>query len=127
MTKRMLHCLVLVVVLLAGCESMRKPTYTFQPPNSTQGKACIMQCEESRQMCGRVCSVEYTECKHHESDEARFRYQQYAAKQRAEGYSDFHRDIEDFYNTSQCKPTSCHCDDDYRACYQMCGGTVIMS
>ncbi len=112
---------LLVIFLFPGflisCGPIYDTQYSYFPPESSEGRACIFQCENSRsqcqelehyrnQDCERRSTYDYERCR----DDIRYRY-----------------DREPKWN--ECSESSCsadeeRCDSQFRYCYQSCGGRV---
>jgi hypothetical protein len=97
---------------------MYDTTYNFEPPKSENGRVCIYQCENGRMQCGQLEQMRLDNCN------ARSESQRYSCEQ----------DIRYRLNRSpkwyECGGESCsdetsRCDEQYRACFQACGGRVI--
>lgn len=123
MTKFYKSVLFLCLFALTACGPMYKTKYRYSPPKDGRGKMCVMQCNNSKKLCTRLCQNQNANCISRARDDARFRYEQYVSRRKAAG-KPTERDLDSFYNPSVCSLQSCGCDSDYRACYEMCGGKV---
>lgn len=126
-----LWLLIVVAALLSACSSSptfkRMYHYTYTPPASSQGLACVRQCEQTMQGCERVCSPGAGACKTKAREEARLAYQEYTVEREAVGLP-IKRSVDSFYDASACPvDKTCDCEQEYRACYRLCGGTVSSS
>jgi hypothetical protein len=110
--------------LLYGCGPVYETSYSFKAPKDSNGAMCVMQCSNTKQLCRRLCSTDDQNCKEMAHEQARFEYEAYLSKQRISGLP-INRDLNSFYDPLQCSRSQCHCEEDYRACYSMCGGKVI--
>ncbi|MEE9452020.1 MAG: hypothetical protein V3V61_04600 [Gammaproteobacteria bacterium] len=124
------HFLLVVVVFLMACTTPileRARHHTYAPPTSAEGQACIQKCGESKQACERVCDPAANGCKESARQQARQDYLAYVSDQKSAGQLVM-RDEDSFYNDKGCvKDKSCNCEQEYRACYKLCGGTVSSS
>ncbi len=111
-------------LLLWGCGPVYETSYTYQSPKSMQGKRCVSQCRQSRTMCKRLCTSETENCKLRARDDASYRYREYVARQRI-AHRPIERTPDSFYSAAHCSRKSCSCEEDYRACFEMCGGEAI--
>ncbi len=112
-----------VIFMLAGCGARYQMVYTFFPPHSGGGQACVKQCERSKANCHALCEANDTDCEINAKDQAQREYERYVKQKKIEG-AEIMRDLKSFYDPLQCSKTSCDCEEDFRACYQMCGGKV---
>ena len=117
-------CLILMTLMLNACGPVYKTTYTYVPPHGSKGKMCTMQCQQSKSLCQRLCDSDYRNCATNARQDARFRYEEYLSERRAQGKT-AEKTLDNFYSTYECERQSCGCNDDYRSCFQMCGGQVI--
>ena len=120
---RKLCCFLFVALFLSACGPMYETTYTYVPPKDTKGQMCVMQCQNSKSLCQRLCDSETENCKNRQMNEARFKYESYVSQQRAAGQQPT-RDMNSFYDSYGCHH-KCHCGEDYRSCFALCGGQVI--
>ena len=106
-------------ILLYGCHSIR---YEMRAPFSDAGRACVTQCAAIKETCRgneiRRAKSEREACEHR-ADQA-LRSCLAAA------------DSKDRRNECEKKKPGCwsyedygRCEEDHRACYGQCGGTVI--
>lgn len=106
-------------LLLAGCQTTR---YEMQPPPGNAGRACITNCSGIREVCRgneiNRARGERDACEH------RAEHTLHACMASAESKE----------KRQECekKKPSCwayenydRCEENYRGCYQQCGGTVI--
>ncbi|MBS0359447.1 MAG: hypothetical protein JSS53_09275 [Proteobacteria bacterium] len=115
---------LLSLLALTACSTTPKKSYSFEPPKSPQGQACVMQCQETKNVCDQFCDAEQQNCQTRAKDQAKFDYEQYVAARTREG-KPADRQVTDFYLPNTCAADfTCQCEDDFRACFQMCGGKV---
>lgn len=115
---RKLLILLTGVLLLGACKTTR---YEMQAPASDAGRACVEQCAEIRERC-------------RSNEIRRARSEREACEHRAE--ASLHACIAGADNRDKLKECDMHkpgcwsfenytrCEEDYRACYAQCGGTV---
>ena len=115
---RNLSVLLAAAVLLSGCETVR---YEMRPPASDAGRACVTQCAGIREVCRgneiRRAASERNAC------ERRADQSLIACLNRADNEDkkkQCHRNKPGCYVSENQE----RCEQDYRACYVQCGGTV---
>lgn len=122
MIKR-LGFLIILALLLSGCGPMYKTTYSYIPPQSKNGRMCIMQCMQTKQMCEQMCEMKKENCRSREMNESRYRYQEYAYHQKMAN-KPIERSPDSFYYGYSCHQ-DCNCVTGYNDCYTVCGGQVL--
>lgn len=115
--------IIVTTLIMAGCGPLYETSYSFAPPSTSQGKMCVLQCQQSKTLCQRLCTSDNSNCKLRARSDAQFQYEQYVSAQTA-ARQPVTKTLNDFYNPFQCLPKSCHCAADYRSCFQLCGGDV---
>ncbi len=104
-------------VLMFGCGPVFRTNYTYTPPESSHGRACVYSCDTTKVNC------EHLERMREENCDERARLE----KERCE------RDFElrgkkpkwsDCWSSSSCSANLDHCHQLYVSCYQSCGGKV---
>ncbi|MFH2122059.1 MAG: hypothetical protein ABIJ50_01040 [Pseudomonadota bacterium] len=101
---------------IVGCGPMYQVHYAFTPPPTPEGRMCIMQCEQLRYQCRRNEDMNKQNCEN-QNRWARMEYE----RCKKSGY-------QDCYDGRVWCPTDYeHCDEEYRWCYQSCGGQVAAS
>jgi hypothetical protein len=122
---------LLAALLLAACAK----EYTFTPPASAEGRACVERCQGSQSSCRRDQDLKAdrarTQC---EADAARRQEQcQLEAPMEYAACLKFAKTDEDraACTLRDCDQPACYsspsyslCERDYRACYENCGGKV---
>lgn len=104
-----------VLMVLAGCG----PEYTYTPPATAAGQACVAQCQATQTDCA-------------DTKREQTAYKQSACEEKAERE---HYYCLQFAKTdadrSKCQKSACYeyadtsqCETGFRACYQQCGGKV---
>lgn len=116
--------LLSILIGLAGCGPMYETTYTYVAPSGAAGKRCVRQCTQSKQLCQRVCHRDENACMKRARRDARGQLKQYRHQRQRQGLP-VEKNLNDFLDTSLCQSRNCGCDDDYRACFQMCGGELV--
>ncbi|MBF0176232.1 MAG: hypothetical protein HQL63_05205 [Magnetococcales bacterium] len=109
---------LVAALLLAGCQSVR---YDMRPPTSEVGRLCVTQCGTTRESCRG-------------NEIMRAKGEQDACERRARNQvRSCLNSADSKEQRSKCErgKSSCyshendsHCDEEYRACYRQCGGTV---
>lgn len=111
----MLLFTVMVLMGLAGCG----PEYTYTPPASATGQACVMRCQGTQTACTQTAQ-ERADDKQATCEE-KAEHEHYLCLLYAKTDAD----------RAKCQKSGCYeyadterCDTDFRACFQQCGGTV---
>lgn len=126
---RMLSLLALIC-LLTGCVPMYHTDYEFIHPASERGMSCVAKCAYSKAMCNRYCdSPSQSLCEQDERARAKSKYDLYVKDRRAKG-KPIYKTEESFFDPAYCRflnreTHDCNCEEEYRACYKMCGGKVV--
>lgn len=105
-------CLLMV---LAGCG----PEYTYTPPTSAMGQSCVMQCQRTQTDCSNTerakADIKQSRC------EEDAEHEHYFCLLYAKTDAD----------RAKCEKPGCyeyadtaHCNTDFRACFQLCGGII---
>ncbi len=126
MNIRKYYC-VLAVTLLAfiqGCASPKYETfYDFQPPQTSEGRACIFQCENTKMQCEQLDQMRIANC----GDRADIDFQRCTDRAKAE-YDRCKASGKQYCAEARCEKTTCsssgQCDTQYQRCYTTCGGKV---
>lgn len=95
-------------LLMAGCGPIYSTQYVFDPPTSPQGQSCIFQCENSKMQCEQLQDLRTENCEE---------------RSEAEYYRCKNRDEKHCYR-QYCSTDYTRCEENYRRCYQSCGGSV---
>lgn len=108
---------VIAIVSIAACGPIYDTQYNFRPPSSSEGRACIFQCEQSRQLCRQNEEYRADDCQRRsEWDQQRCEDQIYRTKGREPKWYEC--------GSESCSADYDRCEGSYRACYQSCGGRV---
>jgi hypothetical protein len=98
----------LVAVCISACGPVYDTRYTFVPPERPEGRTCVFQCENSKLQCQNMQDMQKQNC------EFRAQLEYERCKDRGEKHC-----YEDY-----CSSDYSRCDEQYRNCFQACGGTV---
>lgn len=101
-------------LLLVGCGPVYKTEYTYRPPQSPQGQTCIMQCDNIKRQCYIHEDFRVRACED-ENRIARLEYERCLSMNYDRCW-----DLSVFCSSADYA----HCDEEYRICYQNCGGLV---
>ena len=119
--------LLAVAVLLTACTSrpVYETVYSYQPPVGEQGKRCVSQCNQSKTLCKRLCNAESSDCVAQARLKAKKAYHSYLSEREARGLL-ADRTQDSFINSRACLSNrQCHCENDFKACVELCGGRAI--
>lgn len=108
---------VLFTCFLNSCGPVYDTQYSYIPPDSSEGRACIFQCENSRSQCQELEQYRSQDC------ERRSSYDQ----DRCEEDIRYRYDREPKWyecGSSSCTVDEERCESQYRYCYESCGGKV---
>jgi hypothetical protein len=101
---------------LTGCGP--RYLYTYTPPTTPEGRVCIMQCLNSQQQCSNYNQNLYQQCQNNRN-------------WAMQNYNQCQQNAPDKKSRNHCMaPPACYapspynCEENYRACYQTCGGQV---
>ncbi len=116
-----LHVIALLLVL-SGCLGNN---YKFIPPQSFEGKRCVNDCLNMKQSCKNNCRSQKNMCSLTKNVTKITNHS--IRKNSLHNHDVFSNDFSDF-GANGCNNYSCisECEDDYRACYENCGGDVIL-
>ncbi|MCP3685312.1 MAG: hypothetical protein GY861_21880 [bacterium] len=117
-----LFCIMgVTIMLMMGCSTapVYETTYSYTPPASQEGKTCTAQCEYSKlqceeledknkELCAERAERNYDDCQEEKEE-----------KKDDEGYQG-----SCFNEAWKCSADYERCEKMYRACFQVCGGTV---
>jgi hypothetical protein len=116
--KIMLRCsgLILAVFLMVGCSGTSSTTvYSYSPPTSVDGHACVDECQQSKAVCEQSCAVPNPECIAREQAKAKQEFNE------QQTYGQPAQPLEAFYHPERCEHLGCDCETNYKVCYQLCG------
>jgi hypothetical protein len=107
----------LAATLLSGCKTTR---YQFTPPPSDQGRLCVAQCASIKETCRgheiRRAQSEKNACERTEDQVFRACISKPSSDEKA------CKKQRKYCSSSE---HTWRCDEDYRSCYQNCGGTIL--
>lgn len=118
---------LILLTLLAGCGPQFQTFYDYTPPKSATGKQCITTCRLVLETCKGNVNNSYQACLTRSSNEQRA-----CESNRRYEWNKKSKDYECVYNC-YCSGEYCpdpdfsECEEDYRICYQDCGGRVVGS
>jgi len=112
--------IVALTFLICGCGPVYHTDYSFIPPHSSGGQACVYQCENGRYQCRQIEDLRVERCR------------DYAYQQQRDCEARIRWDKDRKPKWYECGSESCSadydsCDQQYRFCYQGCGGEVKAS
>ncbi|MGF1643860.1 MAG: hypothetical protein ACFCUJ_09455 [Thiotrichales bacterium] len=115
-----LLAMVLSLMAISGCGPVYRTVYSFEPPRDENGLRCARQCEDTLRECVAAEDLRDENCRR-EQQLADLEHQRCRDLARAAGRKD---------DVCQTRYVSCiggrheRCDDNYRRCYEHCGGQV---
>lgn len=95
--------------------------YDFKDPPKVSGKQCVKRCQKTLRHCLTLCKANDENCDVKAREQAKMSYARYVKQRHVEGKVVIN-DLNSYYNPLQCEQIMCHCEEDYRACYTLCGG-----
>ena len=121
-TKYLLLALSLSCVV--GCGPVYKTFYDMTPPSSPSGRRCLIHCDENKRRCVQEEKYLYQRC-----EERVARQESDCERNKIYEYRGHHKSPKCVANcycyTDSCdEPDYESCDEDYRHCYESCGGTI---
>ena len=116
---------ILLACSLAACGPVYQTSYSYQAPHNIHEKQCIIQCQQAKTTCNSACQTGQYQCQQAAMSRARFNYAEYKSRQRLMGQP-VQRDLNSFYNGSNCDSTCGQCTYNFNNCYTMCGGKVLV-
>ncbi len=121
---------LLFLLLLVGCETTgnkmpSKSHYTYQPPAAERGRICVKSCQQELKRCETQHNSVNQGCLDQQHAAATQQFELYKQTQQAQG-SDLKETWRSFYHPEMCHKIDKSCMQDYRMCYQLCGGKVAM-
>lgn len=117
----------LLLIALWSCAGPRyQTTYTYTPPESAEGRACVFQCENTKMQCDQLDQMRAANCQ----ERASLEYQKCEENSRAE-YERCRASGERVCLQSYCGRPRCgssgQCQSQFHRCYETCGGQVHSS
>lgn len=143
--KKILFLSIFLLPFFSGCQSVR---YVFIPPLTDGGKMCTAECTKIRNECELEAQKDYQECQRRYDFENRIyldclresRWEKpiyrcindgskrfFACQEQFEAQMHFYRMKKSIIcnSPSYCYPNDSICENNYRQCFEGCGGTVI--
>lgn len=109
--------LVITMIIMAACATTHE-RYIY--PTSSEGKACVLQCDMTKMQCEQMQTMKYDNCKQQEQLENE-RWQQCLNEMR-------------YYRWKTCSlpsskncglsPDVSSCKSQWKSCFQTCGGAI---
>ena len=103
-----LALLISLLGLQLGCAPVYRTFYSFTPPTSSEGKMCVMQCENTKVQCEQIADMKAENCRRDARSEL--------DKCKAEGSK--------YCPEQACEANYAKCNERYNSCYSVCGGRV---
>ena len=115
-----------LTALLAACGPIYNTEYTFTPPSSARGQACVSSCEADKSGCSYSCRRQTQDCENEKSRIADREYNRYVRYRQQQGLP-IERTRMSFEPSYSC-PWESECTDvceaEHRACFTGCGGRI---
>lgn len=108
--------IAVMVLQLVGCGPIYDTRYTFTPPANETGRVCVNQCENSRFQCQQLIELYSRQCEDMGRREQQRCQWQLALQGKKEKWYDC--------PSPSCDSDTSRCDEQYRGCYQACGGRI---
>ena len=108
--------IALPAAFVTSCGPMYETRYDYIPPEGNTGRACIFQCETVKMQCEQIEDMREQNCEERAEWE-RLRCEDDLRRRGKKGK---------WYDcsSSSCSSDTARCDENYRRCYQSCGGSV---
>lgn len=124
MSYRMLGLLALIGTLilgLVGCGPMYRTEYRYTPPASMEGRQCVVQCANIREVCRSGAD---TRAAQNQSSCQQNVFMQYTSCMTTARSDEERAKCSNSTTHCQFTPDTSRCDSDYNICFQTCGGQV---
>lgn len=102
--------LAATMVVTSACAPVYKTAYAYVPPAKQDGKVCAFQCDSGKVQCEQLEDMKQQACQ----QTAKAEYRECKSKPGA------------FCLEQQCGNERARCLENYHACFQMCGGKVVL-
>ncbi len=102
-----------VTLGLAACGPIYETRYSFTPPPTPEGRVCLLQCDQIRLQCRQFEDMKKENCE----QQNRWEREHYERCKNA-GRKDCR------YPSTYCSTNYDRCEEQYRICFQTCGGRV---
>ncbi len=114
--RRPLPLLLVFLLAASACGPVYRTQYSFEEPDSPEGRACTFQCQTSKLQCEQIEDLRQERC------EDRALREQDRCLRRLERQK---KEIKSYdCPLDTCRADYDRCEKMYRACYQSCGGRV---
>lgn len=115
-----------LTVLLTACGPIYNTEYTYSPPSSARGQACVARCEADQSQSRYECRRRTQDCENEKARIADREYSRYV-RWRQQQNLPVDRNRSSFEPNYSC-PWESECTDvvdaQYRACFTSCGGRI---
>lgn len=112
---KIMNLLLFFLLILTSCSPIYQTRYTLTPPESSEGKACVFQCDNINLQCHQVKDENAEQCEQRSNINYNFCQSLNLHRDKDDQESCFH---------ANCAVDYSYCDSQYRNCYQTCGGKV---
>jgi hypothetical protein len=126
-----------ILLILAGCGPQYRTYVSYSPPETADGRQCLMSCQGMRMTCRRQKDEQVQDCRRNAETQAQLetirRIAEYAVSANdGSGKGSSHpspRDAKPNYAecAAQDRRVEGQCTADHDLCYQNCGGQVTYS
>lgn len=112
--------LLLTTIFTSSCGRFYQKSYLYTPPDSQDGRKCILQCRELQQNCENIANKAYQECLRSMQRLSMVNYKINLDSKEITNAKISHN-IE-----NQCSNRANHeaCETEYNNCYLKCGGEI---
>jgi hypothetical protein len=111
------------LLFLSGCVPIYNSSFTYQPPKTSAGSLCLMQCTQSKSQCEVGDKISQETCLTRAHRDAEQEFAGYQAQQ-LKNNQPIKKSVSDFDKGQFCGSDNGHCAADYNFCYQSCGGII---
>jgi hypothetical protein len=115
----------LLTIILQACATnpQYQTFYHYNPPKTTDGRACLFQCETTKMQCEQLDQMRADNCR----ERAELNFQRCSDRAQADYYR-CKNSGEKYCSQKSCARGTCNssgqCDTQYNRCYSICGGQV---
>ncbi len=104
-----------ICCLTIACGPSYRTTHTYTTPSSSEGRMCVLQCQNIKSKCEQIQDMSKEHCEYRE-DREYDRCEERQEKKKKNKRSICFR--------GSCSANYVKCEKHYKSCYQACGGTV---